>query len=118
MGPLKYFSILPPKTHEMADYIEQATKGTAGSVILEGSFVHKFLMPIMAADAKGVAKIEMAYDTTPPKGTWEALPKVVYVYVPEGIEKSSFGSQLMVAAMRKGISSAGYSLKVVDNNNL
>lgn len=80
--------------------------------------MHKFLMPNMPDDDKGVAKIDMVYDTTPPKGKWEALPKVVYVYVPEGLQRTSFGYQLMVTAMRKGVSSAGFELKVVDNNNL
>jgi hypothetical protein len=65
-------------------------------------------MPTMPAGANGVAKIDMVYDTVPPKGKWEALPKAVYVYVPEGIQRASFGYQLMVAAIRKGVSSAGF----------
>lgn len=77
-------------------------------MILEDSFVHKFLMPNVSADAKGVAKIDMVYDTSSAIHKWEALPKVVYVYFPEGIQRTSFGYQLMMATMRKRVSSVGF----------
>jgi hypothetical protein len=46
------------------------------------------------------------------------LPKVVYVYISEGLQRVSFGEQLIVAALKKGVTLAGFELKVVDNNNI
>lgn len=72
----------------------------------------------MPPNAKGITKIDMVYENAPPKSKWEALPKVVYVYIGEGLQRASLGVQLMVGALRKGVGVGGFELKVVDNSNL